>query len=144
MSVQDILRTKSSPGVISASPSDPVTTAIRKLEENSIGVLPVLDESSRIVGILSERDIVRGLAREGASVLDRRVEQLMSKPIYTCKPTDTIKQVMSWMTNYRIRHLPVVDDGRLLGIVSIGDVVKHRLAEIETETNVLRDTILAR
>jgi CBS domain-containing protein len=144
MRVQDILHAKNDDRIISAHSNEPIPAALQRLHENGIGVLVVLNEDGQVAGILSERDIVRGLAQQGARALDRRVEDLMSRPIHTCKPTDEIRDVMARMTNFRIRHLPVVDEGRLRGMVSIGDVVKHRLTEMETETNVLRDIILAR
>ncbi|HSR71225.1 MAG TPA: CBS domain-containing protein, partial [Kiloniellales bacterium] len=89
-------------------------------------------------------DIVRGLVTHGAELLERHVEELMTHPVKTCHSGADIRDVMAEMTRSRIRHLPVVDDGRLRGIISIGDVVKNRLEELETETNVLRDYIVGR
>lgn len=144
MRVRTILDSKTNPGIVSVRPDDSIRTAVERLQQHGIGVLVVLGSHARIAGILSERDVVRGLARQGPEVLHQRVEQLMSRPIHTCKPDDEIKDVMTWMTNFRVRHLPVIDEGRLVGMVSIGDVVKHRLTEMETEANVLRDILLAR
>jgi CBS domain-containing protein len=97
----------------------------------------------RIVGIISERDIVRGMAEHGVAVLNMRVSGLMTYAVKTCAPHDSLKHVMVVMTLGRIRHLPVVDGSRLCGMVSIGDVVKNRLQEMELEVNVLRDACLA-
>ena len=144
MRVRDVLQMKDNTRVLSIRRHEPITTAIGQLYENGVGVLVVLDEDDRIVGIVSERDIVRGLARAGAAALDTRVEAHMSRPLQTCRPGDEIRDVMERMTTFRIRHLPVVEDGRLQGMVSIGDVVKHRLREMQTETDVLRDILVAR
>ena len=97
-----------------------------------------------VSGIVSERDVVRGLAERGTRILEVPVSELMTRDVISCTPRDTVKQVMAEMTRRRIRHLPVVEDGVLRGIVSIGDVVKNRLEEMETETNVLREVYIAR
>jgi CBS domain-containing protein len=105
----------------------------------------VVSEDGRSVsGMISERDVVRGLAERGARILEVPVAELMTRTVFSCGPKDTIKQVMAEMTRRRVRHLPVVADGVLVGIVSIGDVVKSRLDEVETETNVLREAYIAR
>jgi CBS domain-containing protein len=104
----------------------------------------VSEDGDHVVGIISERDVVRGLAEHGAELLDMKVADLMTKNVKTCSPEDDLKHVMTEMTRSRIRHLPVTEDGRMCGIVSIGDVVKTRLDELETETNVLRDYIVGR
>ncbi len=144
MRVADILKTKTNTEVFSVRASEPVSAVVRQLREHGVGAIVVVDDQQGVIGIISERDVVAGLAGKGGEVLSLRVEELMSKPIYVCKPSDDLKDVMGWMTNYRIRHLPVVEGGRLRGMVSIGDVVKHRLSEVQTEANVLRDIILAR
>ena len=143
MHVSDILSTKDG-AVLSVRDTDSIAVACRSLTENRIGALVVLDAASKVVGILSERDIVRGLSEQREKVLTLQVKDLMTGRIYVCKPQDLIKDVMGWMTDRRIRHLPVVQDGALIGIVSIGDVVKHRLTEVQTEANVLRDIAIAR
>jgi CBS domain-containing protein len=102
-----------------------------------------MDAGERIVGIISERDIVRGLAKHGAAVAALSVSDLMTPEVLTCSPNDTIAEIMAVMTAQRFRHLPVVEDGRLAGIVSIGDVVKYRLDETKLEVDSLRDYVLA-
>ena len=102
------------------------------------------DDDAGVLGIITERDIVHGLADRGSELLDMPVSFAMTRTPATCTPDDDIQTVMSRMTRQRVRHLPVVVEGRLEGIVSIGDVVKHRLDELELETNVLRDAFLAR
>ena len=98
----------------------------------------------KVADVVSERDIVLGLADRGARLLESTVREVMSKRVTTCAPADPLVQVMADMTRQRVRHLPVVSEGRLAGIISIGDVVKARLEELEMETNVLRDAYLAR
>lgn len=113
----------------------------RKLAERRIGALVVLGPDRRIEGIVSERDIVRLIAENGAEALQWNVTRAMTRDIITCSETDTIDQVMSRMTTHRFRHLPVIDNGSLVGIVSIGDVVKHHIAEVELEASAMRDYI---
>jgi len=118
-----------------------ITDAIDRLRTKRIGVLVVSETGSDIAGIVSERDIVTGLAEHGADLLDQRVETIMTREVKTCSPDDTIISVMEMMTDRRIRHIPVLRDGALAGIVSIGDAVKFRLQELETEASHLRDYI---
>ena len=92
--------------------------------------------------MVSERDIVHGLAEHGTKLLALPVSQVMTSPVVTCTPEDNVTAVMARMTRYRVRHLPVVEDGELRGIVSIGDVIKHRLDELEMEANILRETLM--
>ena len=120
-----------------------VSAAAQRLHLDRIGAL-VVTEGPRVIGILSERDIVGGIARHGPLALEKRVEELMTWPIVTCSRAQGIKEVMGLMTRHRIRHLPVVEDEALLGIISIGDVVKHRLEELEMEAGVLHDLMIAR
>lgn len=108
-----------------------VSTALDALALHDIGALVVSDDGDRIDGILSERDIARALREHGPEVMDRPVRQVMTVEVTTCLLDDTISDVMGVMTNLRRRHLPVVADDRLVGIVSIGDVVKHRVDELE-------------
>jgi CBS domain-containing protein len=140
--VERILATKGRE-VATTRPEGSVAMAAGLLRARGIGALVVSGDGQRVDGILSERDIVRGLAHHGADVLGLRVSDLMSRTVHTCTPQDTLKSIMARMTRHRVRHLPVVDGGRLCGIVSIGDVVKHRLDEIEDEVNVLRDAYIA-
>ena len=138
MLISDVLRTKGH-HVEKIHPADSVEVAIRKLAEHRIGALVVEDRWMKPVGIFSERDFINAVAREGAAVLGFQVQQLMSTPMLTCRASDRIDAVLATMTNMRIRHLPVIDAGELKGIVSIGDLVKHRLDEKELETSVLLD-----
>ena len=143
MSVQAILRSKGT-AVCTVRPDVTVAAAIDRLQAENIGALVVGDGDQDISGIVSERDIVRGLAERGASVLDLPVREIMTSPVRTCRPEDEIGDLMAMMTSYRIRHLPVEVDGRLAGIVSIGDVVKKRLEELEFERDVMRDMVAGR
>ena len=138
MLISDVLRTKGH-HVERIHPTDSVELAVRKLAEHRIGALVVEDRWMKPVGIFSERDFINAVAREGAAVLGFQVQQLMSKPMLTCRSSDRIDAVLATMTMARIRHLPVIEDNELKGIVSIGDLVKHRLDEKELEASVLRD-----
>ena len=138
MLVSDVLRTKGH-HVERIHPTDSVDAAVRKLSEHHIGALVVEDRWMKPIGIFSERDFINAVARDGAAVLGFQVQQLMSTPILTCRPSDRIDAVLATMTIARIRHLPVVEANELKGIVSIGDLMKHRLDEKELEANVLLD-----
>jgi CBS domain-containing protein len=138
MLISDILRTKGH-HVEKIHPTDSVELAVRKLSEHRIGALVVEDRWMKPVGIFSERDFINAVARNGAAVLGFEVQQLMSTPILTCRSSDRIDAVLATMTIARIRHLPVIENNELKGIVSIGDLVKHRLDEKELEASVLRD-----
>jgi len=143
MNVEGILRSKGA-SVVTIKPGATVADLVRGLREERIGAMVVSDDGRAVLGIISERDVVRGLAEHGPRVMDKLVAELMTRDVVACQPLDSVKQVMSEMTRRRIRHLPVVADGALYGIVSIGDVVKNRLEEMETETNVLREAYIAR
>lgn len=143
MKVASILKIKTT-RVVTTPPHTSVATAARKLRDENIGALVVSDDGATVLGIIAERDIVHGLADHGAALLDLPVARLMTRAPVTCTPDDDIESVMRRMTQLRVRHLPVVVGGRLQGIVSIGDVVKHRLDELELEAGVLRDAFLAR
>lgn len=136
MLVSDVLRTKGH-HVVKVRTADTVALAVSKLAENRIGALVVENQWMHLVGIFSERDFVNAVAREGASVLGYDVQQLMSSPIISCRSVDRIDAVLATMTLAKVRHLPVIDSDALKGIVSIGDLVKHRLDEKELEANVL-------
>jgi CBS domain-containing protein len=142
MDVDGILRVKGA-RVTTIPPDATVASLVRGLRDARIGAMVVSEDGYRVDGIVSERDVVHGLAESGARVLDRRVSEIMTTPVSTCSPSDPVKTVMETMTVRRIRHLPVVSNGRLVGIVSIGDVVKNRLDEMATETSVLREAYLA-
>jgi len=115
--------------------------AIKLLAERRIGAVVVLGADHRIVGILSERDIVRALAEHGPTALNKPVSQVMTRDVKTCTEDDTVEGLMGRMTTGKFRHMPVVQQGKLVGIVSIGDVVKNRVEEIEHEAATLRDYI---
>lgn len=113
----------------------------RILNEKNIGSVVILNDDEQVAGIISERDIVAAIAKRGPAVLAEAVEQSMTCNVYTCRSSDTLEKIMSEMTAHRFRHLPVVEDGLLVGLVSIGDVVKQRIAETEMEAAALRDYI---
>jgi CBS domain-containing protein len=142
MSVQEILKTKGAK-VVTVEPTALVSVAARRLRLEHIGALVVSTDGSSIEGIISERDIVYGLIDHGAEVLDKPVSELMTRHPFTCSPQAGVKEAMRLMAMKRIRHLPVVKDGKLAGIISIGDVMKNRLDELELEGHVLHDYIVA-
>lgn len=127
--------------VITISPQRTLHEAVDVLSSRGVGALVVTGVDGAVLGILSERDVVRVLGKEGTRVLDNTVSRIMTARVKTCTPFDTIDDVMEMMTAGRFRHVPVMEDGRLSGIVSIGDVVKHRLAAFETEHRAMRDYI---
>jgi CBS domain-containing protein len=140
MNVTTILSAKGG-DVISIEPAATLETAVRMLAERGIGALLVLGPDRRLVGILSERDIVRVLAEQGAGVLAQPLSQVMTRKVVTCSPSDTVDVLMERMTTGKFRHVPVVEQEKVIGVISIGDVVKHRLKEIEQESAALRDYI---
>jgi len=142
MNVASILKTKGS-DVLSVSADTSVAEVARSLTDRKIGAVVVNGAGGSLAGILSERDIVRGVAQHGAGVLSEPVSTLMTADVLTCSIDDTVDQIMDLMTDRRIRHLPVVENGSLRGIVSIGDVVKARIAETEAEANALKEYIAA-
>ena len=143
MNVDGILRAKGA-AVITIRPDATIRNVVDGLRRERIGAMVVSEDGRSVLGIISERDVVRGLAERGPLILDVPVTALMTRDVVTCAPLDTVKQVMAEMTKRRVRHLPVVADGVLAGIVSIGDVVKNCLEEMETETNVLREVYIGR
>jgi len=142
MQVQSILKTKGD-RVVTARPETTIAEAARLLSENRIGAVMVLSGDGRIAGVLSERDIVTAFARHALGVATMTVGELMTREVLTCAPDDTVESVMATMTGRRVRHLPVVREGKLIGIVSIGDVVKWRLDETASEADSLRQYVLA-
>lgn len=141
MSIQSILDRKGTK-VLTIRATATVKRAADTMRRDGIAALVVLS-GDEIVGIVSERDIVHALSRDGDRVLSLSVRDILSRTIVTVAPTDTVKLAMRLMTDRRVRHLPVMDQGRLAGIVSMGDVVRHRLEDLETESNVLRDVWIA-
>ena len=139
MSVASLLNNGKGPHVSTIRNTAKITDAIKQLDEERIGALVVVDRWGKLAGMFSERDVVHGLARDGTAALDYEVHELMTPDVTTCAPEDPIEKAMAVMTAHRIRHLPVMSGGRLLGIVSIGDLVKYRLDEKKVEANVLLD-----
>jgi CBS domain-containing protein len=140
MTVKAILSTKGS-DVTTIEPTAALESGIRILAERGIGALVVLGADDRVIGILSERDIVRALGQRGAGVLTEPLARVMTRTESTCTQSETVKSIMKQMTAGKFRHVPVVEQERLVGIVSIGDVVKHRLTEMERESEALHDYI---
>jgi len=142
MKVADLLAGKGST-VKTIEPTASIRTLAQKLKSESIGAMVVSADQLRIVGIISELDVVPRYADYGPAVDNLTVADLMTRGVITCKPEDKISEVSRVMTNRRIRHLPVKNGDRLVGLVSIGDVLKHRIDEIQLEANVLRDYAIA-
>ncbi len=140
MNVTTILRAKGH-NVVTVRPSATVAEVVKLLRDARIGAVVVSADRLRVQGILSERDIVAALAEHGPETLHMRASDLMTRDIATCAPDDCIAELMSVMTARRIRHLPVCEDGALIGIVSIGDVVKWRVDEVEHEAEALREYV---
>ena len=143
MHIADILAAKGT-DVATIARDASVSDAVAGLSQRSIGALVVSGDGRVIDGIVSERDIVRRLDRLGSELLSASVASIMSSPVHTCAPDDTPESVMATMTNRRIRHVPVVRDGVLCGLVSIGDVVKSRIEALEADHKVLVEYITAR
>jgi CBS domain-containing protein len=138
MKIADILRSKGSI-VKTVAPHETALLLSGKLRAAQIGALVVSSDGNSIEGIVSERDLAYGLATYGARLPTIPVSELMTKAVVVCSPEDSITDVMKLMTQRRIRHVPVKDGDQLVGIVSIGDILKHRLGELQVEANVLRD-----
>jgi CBS domain-containing protein len=142
MIVSKILETKPEGGVISVSPTSSVADAAALLSKRKIGTVVVSSDGKALDGILSERDIVRALGASGPSCLDQKVSDLMTSKIITCASTARADDVLKKMTDGRFRHMPVVDSGKMIGLISIGDVVKARLAELAMEKDALEGMIM--
>lgn len=140
MNVKAILEGKGR-AVETVSPNDKLSAAVAKLAERRIGAVVVTNGDRKIAGILSERDIVRVLGKHGSAALDQTVREVMTAKVKTCNETHTINQVMEIMTQGRFRHLPVEKNGQLDGIISIGDVVKKRIEEVEREAEEIKQYI---
>lgn len=137
MIVASLLNTKGR-DVFSISPEASVTDAARYLRDKGIGAALVLNQAGGAAGVFSERDLLNAVADQGVTALSLRVVDLMATDIVSCMPHDSIPSVMATMTERRVRHLPVIDGGKVVGVVSIGDVVKSRIAEAETEAEALK------
>lgn len=142
MTVQSILDSKGG-DIVSVSPYESVTSLIQTLCAAKVGAAIVLDDSGRLVGIVSERDVVRVLGKSGPLGLDQPVSSVMTREVKTCTPADTVDTLMQEMTRGRFRHMPVLSEGRVVGVVSIGDVVKRRLGDLEFEAQQLKQYIAA-
>jgi CBS domain-containing protein len=140
MLIRHILAGKGS-DVVTTRPEATVIEVAKLLKSKRIGAVVVTDADGELCGIISERDLACGMADHGAELLAMRVADVMTREISTCSPDDGIDRLMRQMTEGRFRHLPVVDEGRMIGIISIGDVVKHRLEELEHEAHMLQDYI---
>jgi CBS domain-containing protein len=136
MKITDVMRGKASHDVITISPEASVRELLALLAEHNIGAVIVSGDGTGVDGIVSERDVVRKL-NENDSVLDAPVQQIMTSVVQTCEPGHDVDALMSQMTEHRIRHVPVMDDGELVGVISIGDVVKSRITELEFERDQL-------
>ncbi len=139
MLVSEILNKKSS-SVFTMSPNDSVEDAIGMFKEKKIGAVTICDTRGKLVGILTERDVLHSQAEIGAETFKLKIEEIMSQ-VYICKPDEDIKSVMRLMTIKRVRHVPVVIDGKLIGMVSIGDIVKNQLDEAQLEIDTMRDFV---
>jgi CBS domain-containing protein len=140
MRISDVIRSKGDL-VVTISPEQTVKTLIDQLDEHGIGALVVSTDGKTIEGIVSERDVVRRLHRDGAAVLDQTVADIMTAEVKTAAPEDNIEDTARVMTQARVRHLPIVSGGELVAIISIGDVVKHRIDELQVERDQLVDYI---
>jgi CBS domain-containing protein len=140
MSVEHILSGKGR-DVVTIAPDCTLGEAAQILNQRRIGAVVVVDGGGAVLGIISERDVVRAIAENGDKALADQVSSRMTRKVVTCVPTCSVNDIMGLMTDGKFRHVPVLDSGKLCGIVSIGDVVKHRLAEIESEHRAMRDYI---
>ena len=142
MSVRSILQGKAGGEVVTVTPGTTVREAARLLGEKRIGTVVVSDDGKAVGGILSERDIVREIGARGAEVLDETVDAIMTREIQTCSISDDDRSVLARMTEGRFRHMPVVQDGEMIGLVSLGDVVKDRLQEVRAERDALTGMVM--
>ena len=142
MKVQDILSEKGN-RVATMRPEASIDTVAHRLRMDRIGAVVISTDGRRIEGLLAERDIVYGLVEHGAALLEKTAADVMMHEVVTCRAQDALKDVMAKMTHSRVRHVPVVENGMLMGIVSIGDIVKHRMSEAELEASVLREAYIA-
>lgn len=133
MKIEDVIRSKGDTSVVTIAPTATVSELVQTLTGKRIGALVVSADGEHIDGIVSERDIVRGLADLGRNVMDATVADLMTADVYTAEPTGTVEDAAHSMTVHRIRHMPVLVDGHMVGLVSIGDVVKHRIDQLTDE-----------
>ncbi len=142
MLVSQIIRNKAHQGVLTLEPGASVAEAAQLLSEKRIGAVVVSPDGEKVVGILSERDIVRELGKRGAACLDSKVDDLMTRNVFGCSPEDSADLVLQTMTQKRFRHLPVMNDGKMVALISIGDVVAARMSELQLEKDALTGMIM--
>ena len=142
MKVAEILKAKGQ-DVITVRPDETIATLCHKLRLARVGAMVVIGDKGELQGIVSERDVVHGLAEHGPRTMEMKVADLMTQRVITCTPEDTIARIARIITDSRVRHVPVLENRRLVGVISIGDVVKNRLEEMSLEANVLRDMAAA-
>lgn len=143
MRVSQVLKGKGG-GMITAGPDERVWAVLRRFQTHGIGTLVVTDDEGRLLGMLGERDVIHGLATKGKNLLEFAVRDVMVTDLPTCTPDEAIGRVEQMMTDRRTRHIPVVDGEKVMGVISIGDVVKARLDDDELENRILRDMTRAR
>jgi CBS domain-containing protein len=142
MHIADVLQDKGS-SIITVLATAPLKDAIAVLDRERIGAVPVVNDKQEVVGVLSERDLISVLAEYGDRALKANVGALMSNHVQVCSPEDEVEEALSWMVTCRVRHLPVLEDGKLRGLVSIGDLVKHTVGEVDTRPAVMPDGVTA-
>jgi CBS domain-containing protein len=143
MQVVNILNVKGH-STMTVRPGETVQAFAMRLKLERVGAMPVSEDGKTLVGIISERDVAYGFAAHGSALVNMKVADLMTTGVITCSPSDTIMHVVRIMIQRRIRHLPVVEHGQLVGLISIGDVLNHRLGEMELEADILRDLAIVR
>lgn len=141
MSVAQILKKKGNK-VFSVASNDKILHALEILRENRIGAVLVMEANDKIVGVLSERDVVWALPENGPALLEKPVSFLMTRSVVTCTPDYTVEEILALMTRRRFRHVPVLEDSKLVGIISIGDAVKERISDLEHEEEALKEYIV--
>ena len=137
MKIRELLHRRSG-DIFRIKPSASIEHAANSMTENNIGALFVEDGTDNIVGVISERDIVAGISERGANLLDATVSDLMTRDLVRCEPDTSVNEAMGMMTDRRVRHLPVFEDNKLIGLVSIGDLVKYRIMEVQSEADAMR------
>lgn len=142
MIVSQILKSKMDIGVVALKPDDTVVDAVKLLSEKRIGTVVISADGRSLDGILSERDIVREIGKRGIGCLNEPIKSMMTAKLVTCSPSDSADVVLEMMTNGRFRHLPVMENGQMIGLISIGDVVKARLSELAMEKDALEGMIM--
>ncbi len=142
MKIRDVLNAKPSRALVSVAPGTGIRDVLNTLAAEKIGTVVVSPDGKAVAGILSERDIVRAMARTGAEVLNGTVDEFMTANVITCAPDEPLDGVLATMTDGRFRHMPVVEDGALIGLITLGDAVKARLDELAYESDAMKDMIM--